>query len=1130
MISMGLLERIRKIFLGEETNDGNATTSKTELRIKDSFNPIASRGGIAEVNIEGSFNTYNGPVTYIDSSSQPVNHPLIIARKNQIKTLMDMVNTEEALELYLKLQTDIVGDALSIDDKFYILNGIYNCKVNLNVNDVELDSIKSKIEVLSNASDYHKFIYLTAIRSYNKQDFANTISLCDEANLLNQNYDKARLLKLLAQGIQGSILYEFALTELDQYLDKYKGDTKELSNVLCTKADLAYMTKHLEDAIIFYKEAYSIQNMLHYQLGVGLSYFSFATKDTTEKGYITFDKVDFDMLLEAVNVFEDILEQMKGKKDILILKRMIPFYVNALEMIDEPQKVIDLTMQTEYIEGFDSEDVSKMKAHAGLKLGRNPEDLTEGLNSNEKLKLDVTWLMYKGDHKAVVEIIGSIMDTIFIDDEQMIAFYLISLSKTDTNKFKSMFEKYSNGRENEVRFRLIWIQYLESNGEIEVAKAKLDDLLKDSPNKVVVNDAYRFYKRHGYVKDAFDITSAVMDNKFSVLRGDLPDFIEAHFFTLLNNKDYEELDGFYNQIDFEILTNKIKLQIEIEYLNIKGEVIRTAEKCVEYSELTSDYNIALKGACLYIKGGNTDNGIELLEDLLYVKNIRTSDVYMQLAQAYVLKEDYDNAFKMAYQAKETDKDHYKSESHRFFVSLSLRVNRVDDSVRYMGEFHEEFPKNDWIKPVTIIKKDNEGNESVDLEAINSVIGDRTPYNTVREIYFSYQIGLSTYMKLLNETKIDHIFAEMRYLKRKIKIASGYIQLINEEAKLINDIILVDTLSLFVLAETDILELLEDFDKVFVTYSTIEFIQTSLLMNESKVYRKILSFIKNKSNIIIVPISAVEIIHDDRFLEETCHNLGYSINNKIPYLCVDFNVKEYMKDIADYVVGISSLIRGLSLKKLEKRDKYSRCNNKLLKAGFSIISFNAFDVMEAITSLEDYEKLEDELIFFLCMDRYSDYESHVVVYNYFLLFIEQKVEKDVYKSCVITIFKYLDRYLGKTQYYYQRLQTIANSRLIRDPFFITNNIVYEFLSYSNYIQDRLDIDFYRMIYNSNEYKKLNGIINAVLNGVFRFLGRYKNNPDEFDEMFTLIRENMKNIDDKLYNNLIEEMRKLMNKQP
>ena len=1121
---MGIFDRIKKFFTDDKVGTEGVTTSNTENNINRSFNPVVKKGGTSEQNFENSFNTFNGPVMIIDGSVLPVNHPLIKARKSEIKTLMDSVSTSDALSAYMKLQTDLVGEALSVDDKFYILNGIYNCKVNLNTDEVELDSIKNKIELLSDASDYHKFLYLTAIRYFNKQDFQNAIRLCDGAISYNEDYDKSKLLKVLAQGIEQTINYDTALAELDRFKDKYKDDTRELSNVVCAKADLAYMLKRLDDAVVFYTEANSIHNSLHYQLGIGMSYFYLATKDTTDKGYITFDKVDFDKLLESVKIFESILEQMKSKKDILTLTRMIPYYLNALEMIDEPQKVIDLTMKTEYIEGLETEQVTRMKAYAEMKLGKNPADLSEGLNETEKLKLEVTWLMFKGKFDIVVEKVSSLMDSIFKGDEQILAFYLLALSKTDIEKFTEMFAKYSKGSESEVKFKLIWIQHLEHNDGVEEAKERLDELLKDSPNKLVVNDAYRFYKRHGYDKEAFEITSAVVKNKFSVLRGDLPEFIKTHFFTLLENMDYEELDRFYGQIDFKVLTDKTRLQIEIEYLVTKGEVFNIAEKCMEYAELANDNNVALKGAFFFIKGGNVDKGIELLHELIDVKNVKTSDVYIQLAQAYVLKEDYDKAYEMAYQAKEVDKDHYKSESHRFFVSLSLRVNRVDDSVKYMGEFHEEFPKNKWIKPVTIIKNDDEGNEVVDTDAIDSLLGDREVYNYLRESFFSYEIGLSTYMKVLRETKIDLIFAETRYKKRKIKIASGFVKQVNEDAELVSDKILVDTLSLYVLSETDILEVLESFEKVYVLYSTIESIQNSLIMNECEVLRSILHYIHSESNVEIVPISSSLIIKDERFLEETGHCIGYSKTNNLPYLCVDFNLKSVLTDESQYVIDISALLRGLSLRDFEHRSKYSMYNNKLLKAGFSSISFNAFDIYDSIISLESFDTLETELDVYLSMNRYCDYESYIKVYNHFLLLIEQNVEREVYIRCVVAIFKHLNRYLGKTQYYYRKLILIANSHVIKEPFFQSRNIVNEFLNYSNHVEERLDIDFYKALSQNINYRKLDGIITSIINGLFMFFGRYKADPGEFEFLCELMKLHIPNVNNVVVDILISEMEK------
>lgn len=822
---MSIFDRFKKL-RKEEVDESTGTASSTsEVNLKNAFNTTVKKGGQAEVSIDNAFNNYYGPVTFNDGVKQVTNHPKIKAKRSEIKSLMSQGRTLESLEAYQKIQNDLLGEQLTVDDTFYIMNGIYNCKINLNSKPVELDEIKSKIELLSEANDYFRFIYLNAIRSFNNQDFTEAIRLCNDAISLNEEYDKPQILKIISQGIEEIITYETGLSLLDEYILKYKDDIIELSNVYCAKADLAFMTKYPEDAVKFYSKANEVQKMLHYELGVGLSYFNIATKASANNGYITFDKIDFEMLSKAVEVFENILSQIKENRDTQVIRRMMPFYLNALEIIDEPQKVIDATLKTEFLTGLDTEDIIRMKAQAELKLGKNPIEYLEGISSTEKLKLEVTWLMYSGKYETVVAKISPVMDNIFKGDEQISAYYLISLFKTNVPVFLEEFEKYSRDRGQETKFKLIWIQHLEHNVGVEEAKLKVDELMAENHNSIVVNDAYRFYKSHGYDEKAFEITTAVMENKYSVLRSDLPQFIKTHFFSILNNKDYDELDIFYNQIDFSILSDKTKLQIDIEYLTTKGEVLKVAEKCIQYHELTNENRMGIRGAYFYIKAGNIDKGIEILNWLINDKKEKTSEAYIQLAQAYVLKEDYEKAYEMAYNAKELDKDSYKSESHRFFVALGLRVNHVDDSVKYMMEFHEEFPKNNWIKPITVEINEDGTNAKDEIDKLNAVVGDRTQYNTIRKLFFSYQIGISSYMKLINETKIDFIFAELRYLKKKIRIASGYTQRIQEDSKLVGNSLLVDTLSLYVLEDADILNILDDFENIYVLYSTIEYIQS-----------------------------------------------------------------------------------------------------------------------------------------------------------------------------------------------------------------------------------------------------------------------------------------------------------------
>lgn len=1122
---MNLVDKIKSLLKDKSVSSDNYS-NVNKLEITKSFSPIAKDGGTSQLKIDNSFNTFNGPV-YMDNSLQPVNNPVIKGRKKKLRNLMYAGNIEEALEGYLKLQTDVMGDQLSIDDKFYILNGIYNCKVNMKKDNDELKALESKIETLCDAVDYYKYIYLTAIKSYNNHDYKIVISLCDEVNTLNKDYIKSKILKLLAQGIIKDLPYDTVVNNMNLSICKYGGELEdtELADIICAKAELALLLKKLDDAIIFFKEADKKHHSINYQFGIGMAYFMMATLNTTDTGYITFDNVDYDKLFDAISVFENIINESKQNKNTAIIKRMMPYYMNALEIIDEPDKLIDLLSRPEYIIGLDTDELVKSKAYASLKLGRMPSEVSEGLSNIEKLKLEITWLMYKDKYLEVKEKLTGIIETIFRDDEQMRAFYLISLIKTnDKDKFLIKFNEYSKGRQNEVKFKLIWNQYLEHNNQLDEAKNQYGLLLKSNPSKIVVNNAYRFYRRNGYEKEAFKITTNVMENKYTVLRVDLPDFIITHFMTLLHNKNYKEIDRFYSSLDFNKLDTRTKLQVKIEYSIIQGEILHAAELCMKYTELTSDYTVSLKGAICFIKGGNIDTGIKVLTELVNNNKINSSQLFIQLSYAYILKENYDEAFEMAKKAKDYDNNNYKADSHRLFASIAIRVNRVDESVKYMSCFYDEFPKNKWVKPVNIIKKNKMGNDVIDEGVLKSISGDRTLYNQVRKGYFEHNIGLSSYMKFSNETRLDYIFYETQSIKKKIKIASGNVKDINKQAKIIDDTIIVDSLTLFALSKAEMLQILNEFHKVIILYSTIEFIQNLLIENECKVLREVLNYISNQPNVYIKAIKSSIIKSEVGFLDETCHCISYSLAYEIPYLCMDFKVNEILPESSMFIVDISALLKSLIDRKENKRHLYSGYKNKLIKFGFSTISFNAYDIYDLIISLATYDEIEKELEVYLSMDKYSDYESYVNVYIEFLIFIKDVVSEDIYLRCTRKVFHYLNRYLGKIQYYYWCFSLTTNQSYIKESSIKTSNLINEFMKYLSFVEQRKHIVFYKVISQNYNYIKMENIITSILIGLFNLFGRYKDKLDVFNELCDIVRPIMSNVDDRVFKLMLEEAKK------
>lgn len=1129
---MSLFEKIIGFLRKEDV------TAKTT--IQDILNIDAKDNSKVDVNNVAIGNTITNIVNvdkiYYSDEKVIADNTYVKLRVEEIHNLISKAQSLEALKELQELQYSIVasGEKLTVNDRFLILNSMYTCYLNLYGYEKEIENLEKAIKKeLYTAGEYYKFKYLSAIKLFKKDSDSRIIDLCDEILEIKDDYYKAMVLKLLVLAYNKVIPYNEAIREIQDIQHTYELSGNELAHIFISKGDIALNAKQFNEALGYYQIAYDKLPVLHYKLGIALCYFNKAIREAGPTGFISFTKIDFDALHEARLLFDEIYKEASENKDNSVLRSMLPYYLNCLEFTEESEQIIDIRRKTPDLFDFSSREMSIVTAHAELVTVGISEETTKALNETDKLKINLKQLALKGHYEEVNKLLSPLMDTIFEEDESMITMYLISLFRTKNKSFITEFKRYKDKNEEDLKYDLIWVQYLEYSSDIEYAKKYVGNLVEKNPIPLVIYDAYKFYLRNSFMDDAFDLFTKVINNEYKVRSVDLPEIRKNYFFILIDKKLYTEAENFFNSMDFSIFKPNDKLQIEVEYARILGKIDVLADKMLDYSKATNNVKLKIRSASYYMVANQIPKSLRILEDIRDNNNYEKSDLYMMLTKVYLLIGDNDKAYDSALKAKDIDKDLYKSTSHRFYVTTSMRTNRFDDSVKHMMEYHEKFPKETWVKSVRVIKEDKDGNEVLDLEAFNELLGDRTGYNMVRKMFFNYQLGISSYMHLIKDTNVDYIFAELRHKKKLIKICNGYLKETEKNTEIIKNRVIVDILTLYVLCDAEILELLDEFSEVLVSYSSMEFLEFLIINNESEILRNVMSYISNTLNVKLVPIKQALMKESKGFLDETMHCIMYSKENNIPYVTIDFNIKNILRDESKHVVDIPSVIKAISNIDEESSLKCTKFSYALMKKDYTFISFNLKNLLDIFNELEDYEDIESVFSVYLSMSRFSDYPTFVNIYFWFINIIEFELDDDTYLKFVNMIFDYFDYYVGRTRYYYYELRKLLNKYGIKASYLNDKQLTSGIFAFSKEVErHKKNINLYKIISNDysyeiisndNNYKKIIKICSTIMAGIYLFLLKYENNDEKLEFYYNHFLNRFQYIDGLSLNKVIDRIK-------
>ena len=356
--------------------------------------------------------------------------------------------------------------------------------------------------------------------------------------------------------------------------------------------------------------------------------------------------------------------------------------------------------------------------------------------------------------------------------------------------------------------------------------------------------------------------------------------------------------------------------------------------------------------------------------------------------------------------------------HQGYLQRGLRCGHqevISDSV----EFKEEHPKVvQWITPI-YISENNVANDI--LEAMSKFSPYESPgdYNkNESNLSLKYQQGhltLHTLMRFWHSSLLD-LYIYMQ--KHPLLISEGAIEDIQRQTTEINDSIVTDAYTLIVLAMCDCLEMLAQFQTVYITYSTITLLQNMYLTEDNIAGAAALHWVENAINVIICQNGSIGNTAIKNAIAADvipCCNTAVSYN--IPYMSCETVVGKlldaHIKDLpgAKYVTVVAAINRLYQ----DHFEVGSALRNKLLKQ-CRFINFNAADIFANIT-INDGVIDKETLKPYLCFKSDNDPASFVLVY--FGVAVALKDQLTNIDDYFQILTEYAGRIWSKGQYYRQR---------------------------------------------------------------------------------------------------------------
>lgn len=970
------------------------------------------------------------------------------------KNIQQKLKFPQAITQYNELINDIKE---TIDNPNELLTYIY---INLalcyaNVNDFKrADKSMVYAQKYCNWEKSAKFNYVKGYICW-KQDrynIKNAIEFLDIAISLDQGYFQARLLRCQLGAYIGESRekIEAMVSEMEH------GFNEHTQKVEIYKAKgliyKAYGDYNLAEEWMLKaeKEEHSIECLIN----LAILYYGKATENNEHGKRLLKFKIDYPEIFKSYECFKRVMKEMTQNERNLYGKEFIEIYISVCMLCEHPEQIENMKITDKEMGTLDYETQKNIIYHETI---RGKAVCIDQLSKEDKLFLSCIEKADSGKIEEAFELVKTNIDggeTCDVERKYNLALQLaIELKRLD--EFRQLRDDLIRNKIDCPYLDLYDAEYSELVGDYERSKRFYDSHIEEAEGSYLLN-AVRFYRKHSYeseLKYAYVLILKKIGTKQIALHNQEKIIIDAFNYMIEHdiNLAVETLLYFDENTLKEESFQKISEVIYLRVMNVSQLIsIYESNKSSNISfEQKINYIILLKYNLQF------DKAREEAEKLLSVYTKESRDCQIRFLEIFseicLFVGDMKKSIEYIAAAKDLAQELVYNPIHQIYMLRLIRCGN-EDGISYGIQFKQTHPNvANWLKQFQVLEKNEEGEERLTDEFAEIIEKQKKRYETALSFYKDECISFYQLQKLLDSDLLvmlnipdsDNIH---------LVIGMGNIEKIDEERKRVGNKIVIDAMTILFIRYYDVVEVLNSFSVIYVTYSSIEELEKVFLQWGIALIEDTISWIRNDLRIKLYPNygdkrEEKSFYHPDYFMD----SLEVAKREKCQFFCIDARAPLYFADDTDYFICIMSLVHK------EEGEKSSALVSKLLSHNVTFVNFRATDIIYSLVNRMD-ERIVSK---FFSIKSSCDLDSFLNVYQIAITDILSSLGlKEEMDAFLLHICKQIDRTFSRARRYKRKAEEYQDTDFLsKYTYYAQYNIkllfmLYEVLSEEDGLLDKI----------------------------------------------------------------------------
>ena len=880
------------------------------LKTVQSSHVLLSGGGISDIATDGM----GGGSEEITDITQRI--------KEIEKKYQNNHQFSEALSQYYGLlqsvATTLVGQSKDEADTLIctLYCNIALCQSNLGFSKKAIESLEAipKDAALKNKV-YHFVFALVYVQQNDIEHYYFALEHVEAALKIDSNYHKAFTVKQYLLVHLYPEKFPIILEELDTHYRCIVSDDKEhneLAEYYQFRGLIQLQADMYSSAIDDFRNAekYGYDSAIT-KLNIAVTMYAEASRSIPKGERLLAPPINQGIMMNAVEILEEVIDMLSGNEDHDdVRKRAITLYVSACAALGKHH---NLSPVAEYI--YDGQEYEELRS---ILLGTS-ETLTDSqlllLAPEDRYYITAKNMMSNGDGEAckrfIVGLINDGLDSISTPIFCiLLQVCLITKSAEDYWKYRNSADKYDLPDD--------WLESMDAcayelEGNLSRSNEIFDKLSTSSVDDNVLENTLRYYFRNNNTEAIKQLCLRIHDllTSGSMYTENADSFYGEATRFFVRERDIT-IEKVLSEIPNQFVSSVCKLQLKATYysaINDSGELLHCLN---ELSCATGEFPNAFNTALCATRLLRYEEALGIcyeLETRTVDKDERIKLLWL-ISDILLLQNNLDDSFLWAKKAHELTITNPYDLSHQAFFARAFRCGH-DEALKDIIEYKEEHPVVvNWFHQFSIPEDDDV------VSCIENALEEFSPGHSnyveherrILKLYKQGLVPINMLLKLYNGElwRLFNFAAE-----NKLHIALGNYKILMDNCKMIGDSIVVDALTLVIIANHKSLPILDGFSHVHINYRSIATVQQMYINDPHEYLLDILEWFQCAENICFEPDGFID--EDDRITGlfsadfVACCNIASTYG--IPYLYCDltaFNLQQITN------MGVSEKVEFVSI--------------------------------------------------------------------------------------------------------------------------------------------------------------------------------------------------------------------------